>query len=188
VVSVLPAALTTTSIISSANPSKSGSKVTFTATVISTSGMPTGTVLFFDGTRKIGSGILSGNISTFATLSLTNGLHNITAVYNGDINYKGSTSTVLVQRVIFNGLIRRLYLFPNPVTDGIIYLQMKNLPQGNYVIIVYNELGEKVLTQHLTAQGNSIEKIRLEQKIKGVYNLEVVKPDNTRSSHKIIVL
>lgn len=52
---------TTTTLVSSLNPSQDGQSVTFTATVSPTSGTgkPTGTVTFYDGTTIIGTGTLS---------------------------------------------------------------------------------------------------------------------------------
>lgn len=90
---------TTTSVVSSLNPSTSGQVVVFSATVTASSGTPTGTVTFFDGTVNLGTATLSGNIATFSSSSLTVSSHNITAVYNGTSNYGSSTSLVLIQVV-----------------------------------------------------------------------------------------
>ncbi len=77
--------------------------VTFTATVTGPSGnttVPTGTVSFLDGTTILGSGTLNGTgVATFSTAALSAGSHSITAVYRGDSNFNGSTSTVLTQVV-----------------------------------------------------------------------------------------
>jgi hypothetical protein len=89
-------ALTLTTVASSANPSAAGSSVTFTATV--TSGA-TGTVAFKDGTTTLGTGTLSSGAATFSTSSLPAGARTITAVYQGDTNYAGSTSSTLIQNV-----------------------------------------------------------------------------------------
>ena len=96
---VLPT--TTTTLASSANPSMSGSSVTFTTTV-TTSGStaPTGTVTFMDGPTALGTGILDGSgIATYATSSLGVGQNSMTATYDGDANNAGSTSAVLTQIV-----------------------------------------------------------------------------------------
>jgi hypothetical protein len=90
---------TTTTIISSLNPSTAGQNVTFTATVSATSGTPTGSVTFFDGATNLGSGTLSGSTANISTAALTSDSHNITATYNGDANYATSTSTILSQSV-----------------------------------------------------------------------------------------
>jgi Bacterial Ig-like domain (group 3) len=91
-------AATTTSLISSLNPSTLGQAVTFTATV--TGNTPTGTVQFKDGASNLGSAVtLAGGTASFTTLSLTSGPHSITATYSGDTNNQGSSSTVLTQTV-----------------------------------------------------------------------------------------
>ncbi|MDE2473242.1 MAG: Ig-like domain repeat protein, partial [Bradyrhizobium sp.] len=78
---------TTTTVVSSSNPSQFGSNVTFTATVSGApSGLtPTGTVTFEDGATVIGSGSLNGSgQAAFSTSALSGGSHSITAVYGGD--------------------------------------------------------------------------------------------------------
>ena len=89
-------ASSTTTLASSANPSTYGGTVTFTATV--TSGA-TGTVTFKDGTTTLGTGTITGTSATFSTTALTGGSHSITAVYAGDTNFAGSTSSAVSQTV-----------------------------------------------------------------------------------------
>src|SRR6266436_229334 len=93
---------TTTSVASSANPSAAGQSVTFTATVAVTTGAgtPTGTVTFLDGGGTLGTASLGGSAATFTTTQLAVGSHSITAVYNGDPNFLGSTSQPLTQTVL----------------------------------------------------------------------------------------
>jgi hypothetical protein len=81
----------TTTVTSSVNPSVSGQLVTFTATVSPSTA--TGTVTFFDGTAVLGSGTLSSSKATCSTSSLAIGSHSITATYNGDTTYGGSSAT-----------------------------------------------------------------------------------------------
>ena len=92
---------TTTLLTSAPNPSALGQAVTLTATV-TTSGStaPTGTVTFYDGTTTLGTSTLNGSgIATYTTSSLSVGQHSMTAVYGGDANNAGSTSSVLTQTV-----------------------------------------------------------------------------------------
>jgi uncharacterized repeat protein (TIGR01451 family) len=94
---VTPLASTTT-LVSSLNPSGSGQAVIFTATVAGSS--PTGTVTFKDGATTLGTGALDGaGRATFTTSSLSVGSHSITAAYGGDTNNAASTSTALDQSV-----------------------------------------------------------------------------------------
>jgi hypothetical protein len=91
---------TTTVLMSSPNPSVTGSTVEFTATVKSSIGAATGTVTFKNGTTTLGTGTLSSGVATFSTSTLSIGLHSITAVYSGATNVLASTSPVLTQNVL----------------------------------------------------------------------------------------
>jgi subtilase family serine protease len=103
---------TTTTIQSSENPSKYGDSVTFTATVTTTgSDTPTGTVVFNDNGTQIGTGTLGcicdgrngiplSATATFTTSTLAPGTHPITAVYGGDSNNAGSTSSPALSQVV----------------------------------------------------------------------------------------
>jgi hypothetical protein len=89
-----------TALASSANPSSTGQAVTFTATVTSSGGTPTGNVNFLDGSTQLGSAALNGSgQATFMTSSLAAGTHSITASYVGNSNFAASTSAVLMQAI-----------------------------------------------------------------------------------------
>jgi Bacterial Ig-like domain (group 3)/FG-GAP-like repeat/FG-GAP repeat len=86
---------TTTALSPAPSTANVNQSVTLTATVTpGTSGVPTGTVSFMDGTTQIGSSSLNGSgVATFSTSTFTAGTHAITAVYGGDGNFNGSTSS-----------------------------------------------------------------------------------------------
>ena len=94
---------TTTSLVFSSNPSTTGQTVTFTVTVVANtpgSGIATGTITFKDGNMSIGTGLLDGaSTATFTTSSLTQGNHQMSAVFAGDSNFFGSISPTLTQTV-----------------------------------------------------------------------------------------
>jgi len=105
----------TTTVVSSANPSAFGALVTFTATVNGTVLVPTGTVTFMDGATPIGTGSLNGSgQASFSTSALTTGSHSITAVYGGDTIYDPSTSPVLTQSVVANATSTSIVSSVNP--------------------------------------------------------------------------
>ena len=91
-----------TTLTSSLNPSQFGDAVTFTATVTSTSGTPTGTVTFYDGAIPIGTGLLVNGVAVFNTSLLQVGSHAMTASYGGNTNFAPSTSAPLTQVVNTN--------------------------------------------------------------------------------------
>ena len=101
-------ASTTTTVVSSANPSVTGQSVTYTATVAAVSpgaGTPTGLVTFKDGASTITctSGTQTLNGSGIATCTLAYpgiGTHSITGVYSGDANFLTSTSSIISQDVV----------------------------------------------------------------------------------------
>lgn len=92
---------TTTSLVSSVNPSVAGQSVTFTASLTPNAG--TGTVLFQDGTTPL-PGCVAVTVTTgqaqcsISTLAV--GLHGIRAVYSGDNGNLGSTSSTVNQNVV----------------------------------------------------------------------------------------
>ncbi|HZL29132.1 MAG TPA: MBG domain-containing protein [Acidobacteriaceae bacterium] len=89
---VTQAGSTTTLGVSSTTPAL-GQSVTLTAQVASaTSGTPTGSVQFMDGTTVLNTATLSAGTATFATSALALGAHSITAVYLGDTNFTGYNS------------------------------------------------------------------------------------------------
>ena len=90
---------TTTTLVSSANPSTAGQSVTYTATVTAATGTPTGNVTFKDGANTLGTQQLSGNTASFPASGLSVGSHSITAVYNGDPTFAVSISQPLAQTV-----------------------------------------------------------------------------------------
>jgi len=78
---------TTTTVVSSLNPSVVGDAVTFTATVTKTLGVPLGTVQFFDGSSPLDALpiSLSSGSAQFVTSSLPAGSHDITAKFVPDV-------------------------------------------------------------------------------------------------------
>jgi hypothetical protein len=112
---------TTTTVVSSLNPSTYGQAVTFTATVSANSpgaGTPTGSVTFYDGSTSLGSGTLAAGKATLKTSALPAGTDSITAVYSGDINFVTSTSAALAQTVNQDATTTRLVSSVNPSVYG----------------------------------------------------------------------
>jgi len=104
---VNPTTITTSSsLTSSPNPSIHGNSVTFTDTVSSGTGTPTGSVTFYSCTTSacttktsLGTGTLSSGKTTLSTSTLPVGTTYVEAVYAGSGNYLTSTSIVVSQVV-----------------------------------------------------------------------------------------
>ncbi len=111
---------TSTSFVSSLNPSIYGQKVTWTATVTSSGSItPTGKVKFTWSGYTIGSATLnSSGVATLTKSNLNADAYPLTAVYVGDANNLGSTSVVLNQVVLETTSTATLTSSPNPSTQG----------------------------------------------------------------------
>jgi hypothetical protein len=186
VVNAPPPATTTTILTSSLNPSTFGQSVSFTAAVTTASGTPTGTVTFFDGTTILGTGTLSGGTATFTTATLTVGSHNITATYAGNSSYAAGTSVILTQ--VVNAEDKEgLKVYPSPVIDEYINLKMSGMPPGKYYLRLINSLGRTVLTKEIILSGNSTGSFLIGKRVTGIYFLEIIKPDKSKVSRKIML-
>jgi hypothetical protein len=82
-----------------------GQSVTFTATVAAaTSGTPTGSVTFLDGTTVLGSSVIASGKAVYTTSALAVGSHTITANYGGDTNFNVSSAVSATNAVAVNAL------------------------------------------------------------------------------------
>jgi hypothetical protein len=90
---------TTTTVVSSPNPSAFGQSVSFTATVTATSGTPKGKVIFFDGSTSIGSATLLNGSASISFSALEAGSRSISAVYQGSLKFAPSISAPIQQVV-----------------------------------------------------------------------------------------
>ncbi len=86
-------------VTSSPGSSSFGQAVTFTATVSATTGTPTGSVIFRDGSTELATQTISAGSAGFTTADLAVGTHAISAAYSGDNSFANSTSPVLMQTV-----------------------------------------------------------------------------------------
>lgn len=92
---VVNPASTTTTLVSSLNPSNFGQSVTFTATVAAQfGGTVTGSVTFMDGGTTLKTVNLGGGIAKYTTSSLASGSHDITATYNGAADFTTSSASL----------------------------------------------------------------------------------------------
>lgn len=116
---------TGTTLASSANPSAVGASVTFTAVVTASGGVtPDGTVTFMDGANALGAPVALATVGSvqeaqYTTSTLTNGAHQITAVYSGDPSkdIQSSTSNLVVQ-VVQQPATLSIGSSPNPSNYG----------------------------------------------------------------------
>ncbi|HEX9015767.1 MAG TPA: Ig-like domain-containing protein, partial [Chloroflexota bacterium] len=94
---------TTTALVSSKNPALTSDTLTLTATVTPASGtaVPTGTLTFKNGASTLGTATLdnTGKATLTGVQFTTKGTYSLTAVYAGDTNFTGSTSSAVSEQV-----------------------------------------------------------------------------------------
>jgi hypothetical protein len=91
---VVNKATTTTTLVSSQNPSSFGQSVTFTATVASEFSTVKGPLTFYDGTTALKFEYLSGGVAKYTTSTLSSGSHTITATYKGNVDFDSSSASL----------------------------------------------------------------------------------------------
>ncbi len=115
---VVTRATSTITLTSSQSPSTYGQSVTFTATVASGSRKPGGRVKFLRGTATLGSATLTGGVASLTTTTLNVGASSVIAVYEGNNDYSGSTSSAQPQTVNRATTTVALTSSQNPSTLG----------------------------------------------------------------------
>ncbi|HSY76938.1 MAG TPA: T9SS type A sorting domain-containing protein, partial [Bacteroidia bacterium] len=121
------------------------------------------------------------NVSTYNWVDVDPGIgsyyYRIRSIDNaGAIEYSKT-----VEVVIGKGIIKGIAVYPNPVTDEILHLQMNNMPAGEYGIRVMDVSGQVILTE--TINHDTFSETQLIQLNKGLANgmylLEIIHPDKT---------
>lgn len=91
-------ASSTLTLASSVGSAGYGSAVVLTATANpATSGIPTGTVTFYDGATKLGTASLTAGAATLSVSTLALGSHTLSAIYGGDADFTGSSSNTVAE-------------------------------------------------------------------------------------------
>lgn len=94
------------------------------------------------------------------------------------VSLDGKASYTQVVKVTNAGATGSISVFPNPIKDGIIHLELNNQPSGIYKIKLYNSIGQVIVSQNIShTEGSSKEIINCQNLSKGIYQLEVNKPD-----------
>jgi len=150
-----PHASTTTALASSLNPSTYGEAVTFTAAVSSPGGVPTGTVVFSDGSNALGSVTLVNGQAAFLDSLLAAGSHSITAAYQGSTSFSPSTSAPLNQVVNTATTTTSLASSLNPalINELLTYTATVASQYGGAVTgtVVFQDGGSTVATVNMTS-------------------------------------
>ena len=113
-------ATSTVSLSSTANPSVAGIPPSLFASVVTTGGVPTGSVSFLDGSTVLGKASLNGQGQATFPLqaSLSVGVHSFTAVYSGDAADATQTSSPYLETVNIASTSVLLNSSLNPSAQG----------------------------------------------------------------------
>jgi len=113
--------------------------------------------------------------------------YNYYRIRSVDINGKASyTQVVKVQTgIIVN---RDITVFPNPILNGTINLQLTNQPEGIYYVNVTNQLGQSILHKQIVhSEGSSSESIELNKNLAhGMYQVNVTTSRNDLKVIKVL--
>jgi uncharacterized protein (TIGR03118 family) len=92
--------LTTTLALAAPATAAPNSTVILTATIASTGGVPTGQILFLDGTTGLGTASLDDSgVATLRVNTLAVGVHSLSVSYSGDEKFSASTSAAVTLTV-----------------------------------------------------------------------------------------
>ena len=81
-------------------------------------------------------------------------------------------------------------MYPNPVTNGILNLQLTNESERIYEIRLLNKMGQAVISKQINhTGGDSIEPVALDKYFgHGIYQVEVSKPDGSKTNINVAVM
>ena len=86
---------------------------------------------------------------------------------------------------IRNSLIE---VYPNPATGDYVFLAFNDMPQGNYTVRLINTIGQTIFSKQVKVSEDSYtEALQLFKAGRQVYQLEIIKPDKSIYSVKLVV-
>lgn len=104
------------------------------------------------------------------------------------VDQNGKRAFSRIVKVKIGKLKAGLAIYSNPVIGNTIGVQFSDMPVGKYKARLLNNLGQVLLIQSIEyAGGNSIQNITPSNTLaKGIYQLEIINPDKTKTSLKVI--
>ena len=94
-----------------------------------------------------------------------------------------------VVKIKLNKSTPAIYVFPNPVTESTLHLQMNSMPKGDYSTRLINNLGQVINTSKIYHQtATATEAIQPKHKLfTGVYQLQITEPNKKATTIQIFV-
>jgi hypothetical protein len=112
--------------------------------------------------------------------------YNYYRILSTDVNGKTAYSVVVK---VFTGKEKPgISIYPNPVSNGIINLQLTNQSPGEYGIRLLNKMGQVIISKQINhTAGSSTETIQLDKYTPHcIYQLEVTQPDGKKIDANVI--
>ncbi len=112
--------------------------------------------------------------------------YNYYRIKSVDVNGKIEYSKVV--KVFIASAMQRITVYPNPIKEGIINIQLINQAKGTYAAKLVNANGETVLARKIDHDGSSSNKVINVQNIvaRGIYSLEITTPEGKSVTNKLI--
>ena len=103
------------------------------------------------------------------------------------IDINGQISLTQIVKV-YVGMDADISVYPNPIVNEVINVQLTNQPKGQYQIRLINPLGQVVITKEIMhSGGNTNEPIKWNRNFaKGMYQLEITKPGGELKVIKVV--
>jgi hypothetical protein len=105
------------------------------------------------------------------------------------IDNDGSVKYTSIIKVTISNGDHSITIYPNPIKDGIIKIRMTNMEKGKYTVRLLNSIGQVLMKTMLNYPGgeNGYKTIdAITSLSKGVYQLEITGPDNTRNLLNVV--
>jgi len=104
------------------------------------------------------------------------------------VEMSGRTEYTSVVKVLMGKGKQEIAIYPNPFIEEAINIQLNNMPEGEYGVILLNSRGQKVLDriiQHI--KGSSTELISVDKNLPhGIYQLRISKPGGEVVTNKLV--
>lgn len=133
----------------------------------------------------------AGNVSIAGYYSITDG-----GMFTGNNFYRikcisasGNSKYSTVVKIFSSKSAGSISLYPNPVKGNNLNLQLANQPAGTYLFNLVNSSGQMVYSEKMQVNaGNSTRMVNTQKALApGIYQVEIIRPDNSKSAQKLVV-
>lgn len=104
------------------------------------------------------------------------------------IDQNGKKSVTNITKAFFGKIAGTIRVYPNPVINGILTVQINHLPKGIYKMRLVNSAGQEIFSKTIQYSGiNHSEKITWNDHFpRGIYQVEITDPDGKVQVIKVI--